>query len=158
MAERLAVAYAETCGYGALTASSAGTRAAIGRPIHDEAASVLKDFGADPGGFVARQLTPKMIMAADLILTMTNDHRDSVLMATPQKFKSTFTLCEASRLVTLLGARTVADLPILRSQLDATEKVDVTDPIGKPATVFEAVGQYIADLLLPIVDMCRSSA
>jgi protein-tyrosine phosphatase len=46
-AERLATA-------AGASASSAGTRAVIGHPMHPESARVLRDLGGDPDGFVAR--------------------------------------------------------------------------------------------------------
>ncbi|WP_460356886.1 arsenate reductase/protein-tyrosine-phosphatase family protein [Mycobacterium sp. ZZG] len=154
-AERLAEAYAEESRLQDFVASSAGTRAMVGYPIHEAAATVLRDLGGDASGFAARQLTAKVIQPAGLILTMTREHRDRVLEIAPSKLKRTYTLCEAARLRTECGAATLEDLPALRSYLIADEGLDIEDPIGKAASVFETVGQQIADLLQPIVEMCR---
>lgn len=153
-AERLAVAYAERLQIPKFEASSAGTRAVIGHPIQTEAAGVLKRLGGRDEDFAARQLTAKVVRPADLVLTMTRAHRDSVLEIAPTKLNRTFTLREASRLRTECGARSVADLPALRPHL-AADDLDVEDPIGQSAEVFVHVGQQIADLLWPVMDLCR---
>ncbi|CAM3546379.1 hypothetical protein MYFR107205_15570 [Mycolicibacterium frederiksbergense] len=69
--------------------------------------------------------------------------------------KRTFSLTEASRLVLALGAHTVADLANLRPQLIMNDVPDIPDPIGQRPDVFAAVGQQIADLLPPVLELCR---
>lgn len=154
-AERLATAHASIQHIPDFAASSAGTRAVIGHPIHSDAAAVLQGLGGDPSDFAARQLTPKIAALADLIVTMTRGHRDTVLELAPQKLHRTFTLAEASALATKFQVRTIADLANLRPQLLASEAPDVLDPIGQSTDVFETVGQQIADLLPPVIDLCR---
>ncbi|WP_328848063.1 low molecular weight phosphatase family protein [Mycolicibacterium austroafricanum] len=156
-AERLAAAYARSLNIVGFRASSAGTRAVIGHPIHPDAASVLESLGGDASDFSARQLTAKIISGADLTLTMTAAHRDAVLEAAPHKLNCTFTLGEASRLVSTCNAQTVADLAVLRPHLAIHERADVFDPIGHDVEVFESVGVQIAELLPPIIDLCRRS-
>lgn len=138
-----------------LRASSAGTRAVIGHPIHDNAAQVLEGLGGDASNFVARQLTSKIASDADLVLTMTKAHRDTVLELAPRQLHRTFTLTEAAQLAVLDDASTVADLSALRSRVATREVADVPDPIGREADVFAAVGSQIADLLAPILELCR---
>lgn len=145
-AERLAAA--------SLRASSAGTRAVIGAPMHPEAARVLRDLGGDPAGFVARQLTPKIAADADLVLTMTTEHRDAVLEMAPRQLRRTFTLTEASLLITRFDPSDVGDLAGLRPHLGSGEALDVTDPIGQGPDVFDRVGERIAALLAPVVELC----
>ena len=154
-AERLTVAYASTTQIPDLTATSAGTRAVIGHPIHPDAAEILQALGGDSAGFAARQLTPKIATAADLVLTMTRAHRDTVLERAPQQLRRTFSIPEASQLVTNFGAQSVSDLANLRPHLRADAVPDILDPIGQSPEVFAAVGAQIADLLPPILDLCR---
>lgn len=135
-------------------ASSAGTRAVIGHPIHEEAALVLERLGGETCDFAARQLTAKIVRPADLILTMTRVHRDRVLEVAPSRLNSTFTLREAARLGTECGAMTVADLPALRPRLASDQNLDVLDPIGQSADVFAEVGSMIAELIPPVVKLC----
>ena len=153
--ERLAAAYAAQHGIADFTASSAGTRAVIGHPVHRDAAVVLDALGGDTSGFAARQLTAKIASGADLIIAMTGAHRDIVLETAPRQLQRTFSLTEASRLAAMDDAKTLADLAGLRPRLGANEKLDIPDPIGQSPDVFAAVGTQIADLLPPIMELCR---
>lgn len=119
---------------------------------------VLAQLGGDASGFAARQLRPRTVAGVDLVLTMTKSHRDAVLELAPQKLHRAFTLAEASLLASKFGAKTVADLGELRSQLPTSEIVDVTDPINQGPEVFAAVGARIAELLPPILELCRDRA
>lgn len=154
-AERLAAAHAARLRLPDFRASSAGTHAVIGHPIHPDAAIVLEELGGNTSNFAARQLTPKIASAADLVLTMTRAHRDAVLELAPHRLHRTFTLSEASRLATEHGAKEIADLAALRPQLAGRDLADIPDPIGQTAEVFAAVGARIAELLPPILELCR---
>ena len=93
------VAHAERLGIPDFTASSAGTHAVIGHPIHPNAAAVPEEFG---GALVRIRCSPahqKIASGADLILTMTRAHRDAVLEIAPNKLRRTFTLPESVWLV-----------------------------------------------------------
>ena len=154
-AERLSAAFAAVHGIPDFTASSAGTRAVIGHPIHRDAAFVLETLGADTSGFAARQLTAKIASTADLTIAMTSAHRDIVLEAAPRQLKHTFTLTEASHLAAMEDAETLADLAGLRPRLSTKDKTDIPYPIGQSPEVFAAIGAQIADLLPPIMELCR---
>jgi len=154
-AERLLVALGAANGLQDIQASSAGTRAVIGHPMHLEAAPVLERLGGDPSDFAARQLTAKIASAADLVLTMTRAHRDAVLELAPHRLHRTFTLAEASRLISEHGARTVAELAARRSLVTADELLDIPDPIGQSPEVFAEIGSQIAHLLPPIFEVCQ---
>lgn len=129
----------------------------IGYPIHDDAARVLEQLGGHANDFAARLLTPKVASNADLIITMTEAHRDKVLKIAPHLLKRTFLLSEAS-LLSLRDAERMSDPAALRPQLAAHERPDVPDPIGQSPEVFAEVGSQIAELLPPIVELCRRSA
>ncbi|TQR85418.1 low molecular weight phosphatase family protein [Mycobacterium hodleri] len=154
-AERLTTARGARRQVADIQASSAGTHAVIGHPVHPEAAPVLERLGGDPSNFAARQLTAKIASAADLILTMTKSHRDAVLELAPHRLHRTFTLAEASRLISEHGARTVAELAARRSLVTADEQLDIPDPIGQSPEVFAEVGSQIAYLLPPIFEVCQ---
>jgi protein-tyrosine phosphatase len=156
MAERLTEAHAARLDIPGLRASSAGTRAVLSHPIHPDAAAVLEQSGADASGFAARQINPKIAGDSDLVLTMTREHRSRVLELSPRQLHRTFTLSEAALLVTNLDARTVADLSALRSHLPAHQVTDIPDPIGQSAETFATVGAQIAELLTPVLKLCRS--
>lgn len=158
IAERLATVYGNRLKIPQLKVSSAGTRAVISHPIHCDAAHVLRRLGGDPSNFAARQLTTKVATEADLILAMTRRHRDAALELAPHKLHRSFTLGEVATLASLYKARTVADLPVLRSQLNIHEVSEVIDPIGQEASIFSAVGAQIAELLIPTVELIRRSS
>ena len=147
IAERLSLVMADARQAFDFRASSAGTRAMISHPMHNEAASVLQRLGGNPEGFEARQFMPKIARDVDLILTMTRAHREAVLELVPSKLNKTFTLLEASLLRTDCGAQTLEDLALLRPALDADRHLDIADPIGQSPEVFAAIGAQIASLL-----------
>jgi protein-tyrosine phosphatase len=157
IAERLTVLLASQKRVPGLSASSAGTRAVVGEPIHRDSAAALTEFGGDPSNFEARQLTPKIALDADLILTMTRSHRDAVLELAPRQLRRTFTLSEAARLTSEHELSRVADLADARAHLPANEVVDVPDPIGRPPHFHATIAAQIAGLLHPVVDFCRRS-
>ena len=105
MAERLAAAHSAQFQIPDFRASSAGTRAVTAHPIHHDAAVVLEKLGGNVSNFAARQLTSKIASDADLVLTMTRAHRDTVLEFAPHKLHSTFTLSEAGQLASVSKAK-----------------------------------------------------
>jgi protein-tyrosine phosphatase len=126
--------------------------------MHSHAAVVLEELGGDPSNFAARQLTPKIASAADLVLTMTRAHLNTVLELAPRQLHRTFTLLEAARLASDHNPRDLADLAALRPQLASQEPRDIPDPIGQDPALFAVIGTQIADALPPILDLCRRAA
>ncbi len=155
MAERLASAYGVSLGIRDLRTGSAGTRAVVDHPIHNEAAVVIRCLGGDASNFEARRLTPRIASDADLILTMTAAHRDIVLELAPQLFGRTFTLAEAALIASRPDAQSIGDLRKLRPHLQKQRLRDVPDPIGQSSEIFSSVGAQIAEYLLPILELCR---
>ncbi len=150
-AERLAL----THGIPGLTASSAGSRARVGHAIHPQAAGVLTRLGGDATGFASRQLNSRIASSADLVITMTRAHRDAVLELAPRQLRKTFTLIEAARLVTEYGAGNLADLAVRRALVGSEAVHDIPDPIGQSSEFFTQIGDQIAALLPPILQVCR---
>lgn len=137
-----------------LVVSSAGTRAMVGHPIDAAAVKVLQRLGGDASGFAARQLNARTAADADLILTMTRAHRDEVLELAPSKLHRTFMLSEAALLASDWRADKIGDLSDLRSNLKATDLVDVPDPMGKGAEAYDMAGSLIAELLPAVLSLC----
>lgn len=127
----------------------------IAQPIHRDAAVVLEQLGGDASNFAARKLTSRIASDADLVLTMTRAHRDTVLELAPRQLHRTFTLREAAQLASNFNARSVTDLAALRPQIVGQAVVDIPDPMGQSAEVFATVGSQIADLLPPILKLCQ---
>jgi protein-tyrosine phosphatase len=154
-AERLGAAYSARLPVPNFRASSAGTRAAIARPIQREAALVLEKLGGEVSNFAARQLTATIASDADLVLTMTTAHRDTVLELVPHQLHKTFKLTEAAHLASEYHAQNVAELAALRPHLATHSLPDIPDPIGQSKEFYAMVGSQIANLLPPILELCR---
>ncbi|BBZ62413.1 hypothetical protein MMON_37140 [Mycolicibacterium monacense] len=121
--------------------------------MHPLAARVVKELAGDAARFAARQLTDKLALGSDLILTMTKAHRDSVLELAPRQLHNTFTLDEASRLASRSDATDLASLSSLRARLARDEVEDIFDPIGSSDGIFRSVGLQIHRLLPPIIEL-----
>ncbi|MBB3083222.1 low molecular weight phosphatase family protein [Geodermatophilus sabuli] len=168
-AERLARRQLEAL-LGAAAASvlvhSAGTRAAVGSAIHPDSASVLRRLGGDDEQFTARRLRRQMVTEADLVLTMTREHRQAVLGLEPRALSRTFTLREAADLVRLLDAppgttRTAGDggprglalrMAAARRLRTSSAEDDIVDPMGGPPEAHRRAGESIAECLGPVLD------
>ncbi|MCE5291845.1 MAG: low molecular weight phosphatase family protein [Nocardiaceae bacterium] len=133
-------------------AASAGVRAINGRPVVPAAAKALAELGADPSDFSSRRITPAIVTEADLVLTMTVEHRDAVLMVNPSALRRTFTLSEAVRLIHERNAATVADLHLARPFSTAEPDEDILDPMGHPYAEFQSAATRILDLTRVVVD------
>jgi protein-tyrosine phosphatase len=156
MAERLAIALAGELGIPGVSASSAGVRAMIGHDMHPDAAQIIELYGGDPSGFAARQIKPKIAGEADLILTMTREHRHAVLEMAPRQLRRTFTLKEAAAIVNQAGVQQIDGLAASRAQVPANDLLDIADPIGQSAEFFADVGEQIVELLPDVLNLCRT--
>lgn len=72
--------------------ASAGLQALVGRPIDATAAELLREGGHDPGGHQARQASPSVLAAADLILVMEQSHQARIVREVPQVSGKVFLL------------------------------------------------------------------
>lgn len=134
-----------------VSVSSAGVMALVGEPMDASAHEQLQRLGGSAEGFHARQLDPRSVAQADLVLTATLALRSRVLEEAPRALKRTFTIRELAGLV---EADVDRDLPLTGPvELVARaaswrgavgiEDYDVPDPIGQSAQVH----QEVADLL-----------
>lgn len=173
LAERLGRAYLdENLGISAnaVQLGSAGTRAVVGSAMHPDSALVLRGYGAEPGKFRARQLEERHVREADLVLTMTRDHRRDVLARSPRALSRAFTLREAAALLAQIapsaaprgvttragGVAWVEALAAARAHRASGPQDDILDPIGKPLEVHGEVGELIVGALLPILQRVAS--
>lgn len=72
--------------------ASAGLQALAGRPLDPTAAELLRAHGHDPDAHVARQATPSLLAAADLILVMEQAHLQRIAREVPQASGKAFLL------------------------------------------------------------------
>lgn len=74
MAAAIARAEIEKRGWTHVAVKSAGVAASAGQPASEHAVDVLRAHDIDLSAHVASQLTPELVAASDLILTMSNGH------------------------------------------------------------------------------------
>lgn len=132
---------------------SAGTFARRGSPATPDAVVTARELGLEIEEHRARPLSEHLIDRADLVLGLTREHVEEVLMLVPEATSKTFTLKE---LAVLLGALPPAPV---RSDRDAAmdriaeaerlrtgpggplvEDADVRDPIGRALFTYREVG------------------
>lgn len=167
-AERLTRLHLENAlggGAGGVQVASAGTRAVVGAPVHPDTADVVRALGGDVEGFTARQLHRTMLSEADLVLTMTTEHRTAAVGLEPRALSRTFTLREAADLVGLVAdAPAAADRPAedrsrslarrmaaARSRRARGAADDITDPINRPAEIHREVAEAVSACLRPVL-------
>ena len=143
---------------------SAGTNAPLGRPLDPHSAAALSRLGGARAEHTARGLTQDVAAHADLVLTMTREHRRTVLGLAPRGLRRTFTLLEAADLLRSVEVRDLARLPLelraaeLGRRLDAarahratSSADDIDDPIGRRASVHDSVADTIDVALRPLL-------
>ncbi|NGN66200.1 protein-tyrosine-phosphatase [Streptomyces sp. A7024] len=147
---------------------SAGTWGHEGAVMEAHAATVLRELGAEPDGFLGRELHDEHVIRADLVLTATRDHRAQVISMGHSAGLRTFTLKEFARLVRAIDAATlpgpaegaveraralVRAAAALRGWLVAPNPAadEVYDPYGAPVTYFRSIGDEISQALDPVV-------
>ncbi len=92
---------------------SAGVSAVRGHGMHEDTRALLASRRDHPdvAAFAARQLPDRDVLLADLVLTMTREHRSTVLGDVPRALPTTFTLCEFARLLRSADRSALAALP-----------------------------------------------
>jgi protein-tyrosine phosphatase len=98
---------------------SAGLSALVGNPMDATVLQLLSQSGVDGTPHRAHQLTPSMLLQADLVLGMEKSHVDAIVKLMPEARGKVFLLDK------WLGDR------------------DVPDPYGQPRSVFERVYEMI---------------
>lgn len=155
---------------GRIVVESAGTWGHEGAPMEAHAATVLGEYGANSVGFTGRELLDEHVIAADLVLTATLDHRSQVISMGHSAGLRTFTLKEFTRLVRRIDPGTLPDprggaaltgraRALVRAAaarrgwlLAATPEADeVGDPYGAPLGMFRNCGEEIFDALDPVM-------
>jgi protein-tyrosine phosphatase len=130
--------------------TSAGTRGLVGAPVHEPMARLLAADGVDASDFRSRPLTAHAVQTADLVLTLTAQHRGEVLELEPLALRRTLSLGELARLAaevppgTVVGAddaerlRSLVAAAIARRHLFAGTRLDddVVDPYRQSDRVY----------------------
>ncbi len=106
--------------------ASAGIAAMPGSPAAEQATLVMNGQGLEIGDHASQPITERTAQVADLILTMTNGHRQALISHWPMLEPRTKTL--------------------------RVDGGDITDPIGSPVEVYQACAEQIEQNLRHWVD------
>jgi protein-tyrosine phosphatase len=109
-----------------IVVQSAGTSAAPGGRAAPEAIACMKERGLDLSSHESQPVDARMIAFADLILTMTRNHRDVIVSMFPEAASRTFVLSRGHN--------------------------DVSDPIGGPEELYRSCAAQIDEYLKQWVD------
>ena len=148
---------------------SAGTRAMVGDPSDPGMVTHLNEAGRSADGFAARQLRPRHLREADLVLALTRAHRARIVEEVPAVLRRTFTLLEFARIVSSPELpRTSADTPAeaLRGLVAVAARHrslgvvehddDVPDPYRQGAAALATSYRLIADAVAAIGNAVRA--
>jgi len=144
---------------GSVEVTSAGLAALVDDPIDTSAAIVLADVGLDPTRHRARQFTPELAMAADLVLAAEREHRDDVIAAVPSAHRRMFTMKEFARLLPAAGTGTatevIARAGLLRGQVGPVppEADNVRDGYRLDVPTVRAIAREIAQAVKDAADV-----
>ncbi|HBC87857.1 MAG TPA: low molecular weight protein arginine phosphatase [Lentisphaeria bacterium] len=94
MAEAYFRSLCEKAGRDDIEVSSAGTFAGGGDCASQQTVAVMKDYGIDVSGHRSRMLSMDMVTGSDLIITMTDSHRQHIGSMLPAALKKTRNLLE----------------------------------------------------------------
>lgn len=112
-------------------ATSAGIYASTGSPSSDHAVSVLRELDIDLTGHQSKPLTRELVEEADLIVTMTETHRQYILDLFPEVGNRVF-------LINAFGTSKVSS--------------DVSDPFGGSVMTYkrtrDEIDRALSDLIL----------
>ncbi|HUR07649.1 MAG TPA: hypothetical protein VM347_34260, partial [Nonomuraea sp.] len=151
---------------GAFRCESAGTWGHVGASMEPHAATVLRERGIDPGGFTARELVSDQVLAADLILGATREHREQVRLLDPYAVGRTFSVREFARFSRAVDVTTLpTGDPAIRARAlvdrvamartprpgPGQPEDDIPDPFGAPLHVFRLCAEAIAEGLSTLV-------
>jgi low molecular weight protein-tyrosine phosphatase len=144
-------AFDRRLGDGVVEISSAGTAGWEGSPPTAESIRATAERGVDIADHRASILTADRIDGADLIVTMTSEHRAAVAALRPEADDRTFTIRE---LAAIVDGTTSADLDglvaIARARRDDEPRDpwadDVADPLGMPLDTYRAMAADLDDL------------
>ena len=150
--------------------ASGGTRAVPDGRVPEQQIEIAQELGiTDIGRHVAQQLSPSQIDRADLILTVSLDHRRRVVRTQPSAIRKTFTIREFARIaqeitvgdidefqkhgMTSLESG-VASANILRgaaAKLSESE-YNIIDPYGQPESVYRESASELVPAVRDIAD------
>jgi protein-tyrosine-phosphatase len=106
---------------------SAGLLTMNGLPANSNSIQVLEEIGLDLRSHQSKQLTESLIDRADLILTMTMDHKNAIVGHYGQASEKTYTVVEFAE--------------------KDDETMDVEDPYGRSVAVYRKTRDVLRGLM-----------
>jgi protein-tyrosine-phosphatase len=130
---------------GKVEVASAGLAAYDGDPASTNAVAALREeWGINLNSHRAREVTLADLEQADLVLTMTRSHRDTILSTYPALTQKVFTLKE------------FAAGPQENGQgQEYNFALDITDPYGMPPAVYKKCAKDIRDAVEQLAERIR---
>lgn len=152
---------------------SAGTGALVGQPIQPPMVALLEAHSIHASDFAARQISDKLIVESNLILTATRKHRGHVVDQMPAAVRRTFTLREFARLASRVdseqlataagpcatsAARLAALVPLASMQRSHVnpDLDNIVDPYGQSDEIYEDSYEQITEAASIIVRVIMS--
>jgi low molecular weight protein-tyrosine phosphatase len=147
---------------------SAGTWGHTGSPMETYALSTLASYDIDGSTFGARELVAEHVVAADLVLGATREHRAAAVVLHPRAAARTFTLREFARLTAAVDpAPLPAGDPVERARAlvraaaanrglvppERPRDDDVDDPYQAPASAFATCAALVHSTLQGPLDL-----
>lgn len=168
MAERLMVLGLAQRSLTDVEVTSAGTWGHSGSPMEPHALTTLAEYGVDGEDFRARELVAEHVVAADLVLAATREHRAAAVVLQPRAAARTFTLREFARLVAAVdpaqlpfgdvaeSGRALVRLAAAQRGLvppDSPRDDDLSDPYHAPASQFARCAALVEQALARPLDV-----
>ncbi|WP_159961724.1 arsenate reductase/protein-tyrosine-phosphatase family protein [Blastococcus haudaquaticus] len=130
-AQRVAV------GSGQVQVSSAGLTATVGEPVDQRMLAALARRRIQVGDPRSRPFSVELAESADLVLCMTGEQRRRVLEARPRLLRRTFTLVEATELLTGVPTDGLATLDLPDRARELARLLDAARPLRMPADSYD---------------------
>ncbi len=152
--------------------ASAGTMGFTGSPMEAYALTSLSGYDVDGSGFRARELVSSLVVAADLVLAATREHRAAAVVMHPRGAARTFTLREFDRLCSavdpavLVGGTLAERARALVKAAAANRGLvppatprddDVEDPYQGPESAFQSCAALVHASLQRPLDLLTGS-
>lgn len=157
----------------AVVFSSAGTIAAAGQRMPEQAAELSLRYGGYPSLHRSTELDSRLVGAADLVIAMAQEHRSAVVRSLPRSNRYTFTLREFAALIGNLvqvaeGEKLLDCGPDISAQLrglvpavaarrgmtsvlSTPEDYDVVDPYRRSQATYDLSGVQVVTAVAEIM-------
>ena len=131
---------------------SAGTIAARGHAMTDEAQEMSRRYGGRPDGHLSTPLSEKLVTRSQLVLTATREHRAAVASLLPRASRYAFTLNQFARLAASVEP---GELDAIANPIDRVAAIAARRGFAPPA---QPEDDDIVDPYLESIEVYESAA